>query len=577
MANALVGCDVLPAAAHLTASMLSGAHPTVKYKKSSILTVAYGKQPNGSIALGSLDLLIEQGELDIIAVAAKTVEGMGEAETRTWSSLPHAAFDVVTMNPPFTRATGHEGEKVGVHNPMFAAFSASPQEQKLMGDKIKQLTKNTSAHGNAGEASIFLVLAQRKLKLDGVLALVMPLSLMSGDAWEESRLLLAKQFSDLVLVSIAGANDAELSFSADTDMGECLVVGRKKYQSKPRATFVILKERPAYPMLGASIARQIHQLRRTRNIHRIEDGPVGGTPLHFGNEVIGQVMDAPLPNSGVWNLSRIADLSLAQAAYQLSKEKRVWLPTMKKSEASQIPISTVGGIKAKVGPYHADINGLNANNSIRGPFDISPLASKQVPTYPVLWAHETEIQRNISFGADSEGLPRKNSNPAIQTVIDQKVSDVWATASHCHFNRDFRFNSQSTSMQFTPTRTIGGRAWISIGLKTPEQEKALVLWSNTSLGLLLHWWHANKQQSGRGSIGVNALDNLPILDVTTLTRKQLILICIQNATNFGLRRLDAALFDATCRVVPRRRPVCALQIKPWFALRICSILNAGWY
>src|SRR5258708_5467883 len=32
---------------------------------------------------------------------------------------------------------------------------------------------------------------------------------------------------------------------------------------------------------------------------------------------------------------------------------------------------------------------------------------------------------------------------------------------------------------------------------------------------------ANKQQSGRGSIGVNALDTLPILDITTLTKKQL--------------------------------------------------------
>ena len=43
MAQGLIGCDVLPAAAHLTASMLSGAHPTIKYQQSSILTVAYGK------------------------------------------------------------------------------------------------------------------------------------------------------------------------------------------------------------------------------------------------------------------------------------------------------------------------------------------------------------------------------------------------------------------------------------------------------------------------------------------------------------------------------------------------------
>ena len=49
MAHGLIGCDVLPAAAHLTASMLSGAHPTVKYKQSSIMTVAYGQQPDGGL------------------------------------------------------------------------------------------------------------------------------------------------------------------------------------------------------------------------------------------------------------------------------------------------------------------------------------------------------------------------------------------------------------------------------------------------------------------------------------------------------------------------------------------------
>lgn len=54
MANVLVGCDVLPAAAHLTASMLAGSHPTVKYEQSSILTVAYGKQPDGGLGSARL-------------------------------------------------------------------------------------------------------------------------------------------------------------------------------------------------------------------------------------------------------------------------------------------------------------------------------------------------------------------------------------------------------------------------------------------------------------------------------------------------------------------------------------------
>ena len=500
MATALVGCDVLPAATHLTASMLAGAHPSVKYKQSSILTVAYGKQPNGEVALGSLDLLEPQGRFEILSITAKTIEGMGEAEQDTWRSLPHASFDVAIMNPPFTRATGHEGEKIGVPNPMFAAFSSSDEEQRLMGTATKRLTKGSSAHGNAGEASIFLVLADRKLKLGGVLALVMPLSFISGDAWEKSRALLTKHYSNLVIISIAGEAGADLSFSADTGMGECLIIGRKSETGSKRATFIILNKRPEFPLLGVIAAEQIRRLIESKNLRCLEDGPVSGTPLHFGDEVIGQTLDAPLAASGGWNLSRIADLSLAQTAYQLINKKSIWLPTMDKSEIVDIPMTAVAKI-GEIGPYHADINGDTSTGGIRGPFDIFPIKPNSVPTYPVLWSHDAERERTLSFEGDSEGFPRQGSGSGEQAIVDLKVKSIWNTASHCHFNRDFRFNSQSTGMQFTPRKTIGGRAWLSIKLSSVDQEKALVLWANTSLGLLLHWWHGNKQQPGRGSIG----------------------------------------------------------------------------
>jgi hypothetical protein len=127
----------------------------------------------------------------------------------------------------------------------------------------------------------------------------------------------------------------------------------------------------------------------------------------------------------------------------------------------------------------------------------------------------------LTFEHDSEGVIRRGAKPAEGTAIKMKAAKIWATASHCHFNRDFQFNSQSTAMQFTERLTIGGRAWPSIKLNSPEQEKALTAWANTSLGLLLHWWHANKQQSGRGSIGVTALQALPVLDVAALSKKQL--------------------------------------------------------
>src|SRR5207249_4313014 len=130
------------------------------------------------------------------------------------------------MNPPFTRPTGHEAKKIGVPVPMFAAFGFSKKIQRAMSKRTTELTAGTSAHGNAGEASIFLVVAHRKLKEKGVAALVLPVTLISGKAWEASRQLLRKNYSDLVVVSIAANDDLKLSFSADTGMGECLVVGR---------------------------------------------------------------------------------------------------------------------------------------------------------------------------------------------------------------------------------------------------------------------------------------------------------------------------------------------------------------
>jgi hypothetical protein len=520
MANALVGCDVLPAAAHLTASMLAGAHPTVKYEKSSILTLAYGKHRDASTALGSLDLLDPQGNFEIVSITAKAAEGMGEAEKKAWYSLRPDSFDFVIMNPPFTRPTNHEGNKSDVPNPMFAAFNSSAEEQRLMSKAMERLTKGTSAHGNAGEASAFLVLAERMLKRNGVLALVMPLSLMSGESWEDSRLLLAKNYSNLILISIAGAGDADISFSADTGMGECLVVGQKSKTASLRATFVILTERPPYPLAGASTAEQIRRLIATSTIPRLEDGPIGGCPIRFGNEVIGQVLNAPLPSSGGWNLSRIADLSLAQSAYQIANEKRVWLPTMNNAEALTIPITTIGKI-GHIGPVHRDINGKTPTGAIRGPFDVPPVKPGSAPTYPVLWAHNADNERTMSFDGDCEGIPRRGSTTAEQAALALKVETVWSTASHCHFNCDFRFNSQSTSMQFTPRRTIGGRAWLSIQLPSVEQEQTLVLWANTSLGMLLRWWHSNRQQSGRGNIGRLTLHTLPVLDLTALTSEQI--------------------------------------------------------
>ena len=47
------------------------------------------------------------------------------------------------------------------------------------------------------------------------------------------------------------------------------------------------------------------------------------------------------------------------------------------------------------------------------------------------------------------------------------------------------------------------------------------LWGNSTLGLLLYWWHSSRQQAGRGSMPISAIRTMPTLDVTRLTLSQL--------------------------------------------------------
>lgn len=175
---------------------------------------------------------------------------------------------------------------------------------------------------------------------------------------------------------------------------------------------------------------------------------------------------------------------------------------------------------AFIGPYHADINWNGSGGAIRGPFKLKPTTSPNKVTYPILWTHDADRERAICFEGDNEGIARPGKTADEKARILEKVNAVVATASHLHFNQNFRFNSQSTAMQYTQRRTIGGRAWMTLRFPDEDMEAAVALWGNTSLGLLLHWWQANKQQAGRGNIGKTALSSFVCLDPAQLSAEQ---------------------------------------------------------
>jgi hypothetical protein len=130
-------------------------------------------------------------------------------------------------------------------------------------------------------------------------------------------------------------------------------------------------------------------------------------------------------------------------------------------------------------------------------------------------------ERAFLVEPDTHGVIRVSPKQQTNQVIQARAAKIWSTASHVHFNYDFRFNSQSTAACYTQQKTIGGRAWPSICFHKSVYEKAFVLWANSTLGLLTYWLQANKTQSGRGTITLTAIPDLPVADLRRLSPQQL--------------------------------------------------------
>ena len=503
----LYGCDVMPAAIHITGSTLSGIQPNVRFDQSRLYTMPYGRQADGSVKIGSLELLQASSVQTLFNTsdpARRTGSAGEETATQIIANIPDAGFDLVIMNPPFTRATNHEGAHADIVNPAFAAFDSSKTDMDAMGQRLNQMGRNTCYHGNAGISSAFVALADKKLKPGGVMALVLPLSAAAGGSWQGLRRMLATSYTDLEILSIAAADNDRLSFSADTGMAECLVVARKRRAKETPAEqtrFAALHLRPPGFAAAAEVAKGILSAAEIRGV---ADGPYGGTPLMGGDELVGEMLTAPTQSdSRIWGNVRIFDHTLAQVAHALTRSE-LWLPrAAKKFELPILPKGKIGSL----GLVSRDINGPMP----RGAFD--KIAFSPTATYPALWNHNAAKETKVVCQPDSALRVRMG--------MEQKADATWQGASRAHRNQDFRFNSQPLTVAFTDQKTMGGTAWPNVGFDDDRFDYPFVMWCNSTLGLLSYWSHSNRQQAGRGRISVSMIGDLPVLDFNTLTDAQL--------------------------------------------------------
>ena len=495
MENNLVGCDILPNAAHLTASIIASTYPDVRIGGTRIHTMPYGTpRADGLYAIGALNLLSDPaGTLPLNLGTTETATGQGTETADLRDAFRHGEFDLVIQNPPYTR--GGADSNSNMPKTTFADKKvAAAMRDSLKAQKCQLIGNNT------GLGAYFVDLADRMLKRNGKMAFVLPLTTIVGNSWYKVRQLWAEEYRDVFVLTIADAVTRNCAFSSDTSIAECFVIATKgKSKNSGRATFVCLKRCPNSELEALKIAKQIHNV---ENIQRLEDGINRGNPIHIGDDIIGFVISAPLLQSKVgWPISRIKDIAVIQSAYQLSNGQ-LKLPRQKDSINLHIcSLSDIAGI----GADHRDIY----DPGKRGAFDVEKGCS-DTAEYPCLWKVDCETQRSMVV------VP--NASASIRVNAEAKAHRILELNSRVHFNRDLGFNSHSLAVVFTEQDVLGVDSMPNVVFKKKKvYDYAWTLWGNSTLGLLCYWFSCSKQQTGRGRGSKASLESMSTLDVRELS------------------------------------------------------------
>ena len=515
MANAITGSDILPAAVHSTAILLSSVAPNRKYQNTRYILYDFGytgdkdKKGRPEVGIGALKLLgLRIGDISQFEqpLSGKAVGASGVRRRVIEVEMEPLSQDLVIMNPPFTRQTNHEGVHKDTPNPQFAALQTTPEEQAAMKKKTKKLSKGTIGDGNAGLGSQFAAIAHNMVKPGGQIALILPISSMQGGnwdgkkiiSWQKLRQLLVENYDQIVVITITHKDSSKGSFSADTKTREALVIARRRpvgeqVSSRPLGHFVNLAKLPGNVLEAREYARTIR--RTVTNLK--QEGAID--TLQIGKNQIGEVIYAYADPLDKWGMTGVVNLGLIKTA-SLLKKGHLKLP--QRVNMLDIPMAPIGSI-ANVCLSHRSANAYDRH-----------AGSNSGSEYPILWWNRnSETRAYLEIPPDHFGTVKKGQ--------EEEMSKLWERASYLHICNDFRFNSNPTCAVLTPQKSLWGRAWTNIQFETKDQEKVACVWFNSTLGMLSYWANSNRTQGGRGSTTVTAIPSITMLDVRQLNPEQM--------------------------------------------------------
>ncbi len=413
--------------------------------------------------------------------------------------------DLVISNPPFTRR-GSDGGKEEAIARVFSLPEGDTESQQAIAKRTSALLKGTAANQIAGHGSSFSVLADRLVKPGGRIALVLPVTALSGESWREVRQMLASRYEVEFVVSSHDPN--LLSMSYDTAIAEALLVGRRLSDEEGptgRGRFVNLWRAPYSETDALALVRALNTA-ACIPLHRSDGPPVGGSPLMVGGEQWGEIVDGPIEEAP-WSAARWRQALTSQ--YGAALERGELWNEYGSQVAGYVPVATMGYV-CSVGPQDRRIRGS------LGMFDAYHGWNGDAQ-FPAIWSLDSSVHQSMSTEPNAWLTPKPGRDHL----------SVWSQSGTLQITRDVRYNAQPLMAVRTGIRTLGVRAWHTLSphgddlLVSARRETALALWCNSTFGLLLHANHSNSAQEGRGQGNKGMLESMTTLDIGKLEAWQL--------------------------------------------------------
>lgn len=488
--DVLHGLDINRHGIQLAACNLTLGNPRVDYTRMNLFTMRHGPQASGKMHIGSLELLAtaeDDGTPNLTQFISPLprLENL-EAERAQPGDVDGDSyvgiFDVVIMNPPFTRND--------IRNRQYTA-----RDRKRIQDREKEVANfvrkrqgslGVSSPGEAidhtNASSFFTPLADILLKKEtGVLAKVLPTTALTNASGKQERMFLADRFQ--IETIITSHDPSRVNFSENTDIHESLFIARRSDAEKKSTRFISLGRMPRDAHEAMLLADMINQ---------------GKISTEWGKEYEWRWERM---RDGDWQAALFYDEALVEAYYDLAALNGTRLQ--------------IAGNACAIEP-----EGRRVRDAFSRVQDLSAPWKM-----PVLWDHNTDTHITMDAKPDVLATP-KSQKEAYARGLKGKASRLLIS------NR-LRTNTVHTSACYTEEPALGS-AWVPVTSlsKTPHFDQALCAWWNSTPGILT-LLHARSHALDYAKYSLDLLRKLlipnprnvdvsPLIDVFAKTRQQVL-------------------------------------------------------